>query len=214
MLALFWWGMPVTLVAVRLCRWAAPLVAAHLPGAGPLRLRDYGVLGMVRHPWYVTVFSALLGSFSHIAWDWFTHPGYVASLQREAWSGTPWWSLFCDASNFVGFAAGTLLVVQIGRAGLLRRWHGPPPRTRPQPFTFWSAVVVAFGSGLALVVVHPVDWVAGQAIRVLLVAGLALLCGAATARWASRRPLGERGRGSSGGHRRERREAGQPEAPG
>jgi Domain of unknown function (DUF4184) len=188
--ALLWWSLPVTLVAIRLVRWAAPVIAAHLPGGGPLRLRDYGVLGLVGHPWYVTVFSALLGSFSHVAWDSFTHPGYFASIRQEAWSGTPWWSLFSDASNLVGFAAGTLLLVRIGRDSLLQRWHGPPPRTRPQPFMFWPAVAVAFGSGLTLVVVHPVDWVAGQAIRVMLIAGLALLCGAAAARLASRRPLG------------------------
>jgi hypothetical protein len=182
MLALLWWGLPVTLVVGRLIRWAAPVIAAHLPGAGPLRLRDYGVLSIVRHPWYVTVFSALLGSFSHLAWDSFTHPGYFAPLQREVWPGTPWWSLFCDASNLAGFAVGTLLLVHIGRNGLLRQWHGPPPPRRPQPIAFWSAVAVALGSGLTLVGTHPVDWAAGQAIRVMLIAGLALLCGAATAR--------------------------------
>ena len=210
MLALLWWSLPVTLVAVRLVRWAAPVIAAHLPGGGPLGLRDYGVLNIVRHPWYVTVCSAWLGSFSHLAWDWVTHPGYFTSLQGQAWSGTPWWSLFCDASNLVGFTGGTFLVVHIGRTSLLRRWHGPPPRTTPRPFTFWSTVVVALGIGLTLVVVYPVDWMAAQAIRVLLVAGLALLCGAATARLASRRPLGDCGRGYSDD---ERREAGQPEAP-
>lgn len=179
LLALVWWSVPVTLVAVRPCRWAVSAVAAHLPGGGPLRLRDYGVLSAVRHPWYVTVFSALLGSFSHIAWDSVTHPGYFAPLQREAFPGTPWWSLFSDASNLAGFAVGTLLVVQIGRGRLLRRWHGPPPGTRPRPIRFWSTVAVALGGGLALLVRYPVDWAAGQAIRVMLIVGVALLCGAA-----------------------------------
>lgn len=187
LLALLWWGLPVTLVAVRLVRWAAPVIAAHLPAAGPLRLRDYGVLGIVRHPWYVTAFSAWIGSFSHIVWDSFTHPGYFTVLQREVWPGTPWWSLLSDASNLVGFAAGTLLVVHTGRSCLIRQWHGPPPRTTPRPFTFWSVVAVTLASGLTVAVVHPVDWVAGQAIRVMLIAGLALLCGAATATSTSRR---------------------------
>ncbi len=182
LLALLWWSLPVTLVGARLIRWAAPTVATHLPGRPSLR--DYGVLGIVRHPWYVTALSALLGAFSHIAWDSVTHPGYFAPLQRDVWPGMPWWSLLSEASNFAGFAAGALLLVHVGRDGLLRRWHGPAPRTRPQPVTFWSAVVVALGTGLALVAAHPVDWAAGQAIRVLLIAGLALLCGAATARLA------------------------------
>jgi hypothetical protein len=180
--ALVWWSLPVTLVAVWLIRRAAPVIAAHLPGGGPLRLRDYGALGAVRHPWYVTVISALLGAFSHLAWDSVTHPGYFAALRQEAWPGTPWWGPLSDASNLLGFAAGGLLLVQIGRTGLLRRWHGPPPPVRVRPLAFWSAAAVALGTGLMLaVVVLPLDWVAGQAIRIMLIAGSALLCGAAIA---------------------------------
>ncbi|MET0419275.1 MAG: DUF4184 family protein [Actinoplanes sp.] len=178
LLALLWWSLPVTLVAARLVRWAAPAVAANLPDGGPLRLRDYGVLGSVRHRWYVTVSSALLGSFSHLAWDTFTHPGYVPLLQREILPGMPWWGLLSDLSNLAGFVAGTLLVFHIGRNRLLLRWHGSPPPVRRQPLIFWSAVGVALGTGLALAVVHPVDWGAGQAIRVMLIVGLALMCGA------------------------------------
>jgi hypothetical protein len=187
LLGLLWWSLPVTLVAVRLIRWAAPMVAAHLPGGGPLRLRDYGVLGTVRHPWYVTVVSALLGSFSHLAWDAVTHPGYLVGLQREVWPGTPWWGLLSDASNVAGLAAGTLLLLQIGRGELLRQWHGSPPSIRRQPSNFWPAVAVALAGGLTLVVTQPVDWMAGQAIRTMLITGLALLCGAAAAELAARR---------------------------
>jgi CubicO group peptidase (beta-lactamase class C family) len=188
-LALLWWSLPVTLVAARLIRWAAPVVAAHLPGGGPLRLRDYGVLGTVRHPWFVTVLSALLGALSHLVWDAVTHPGYLTGLQREVWPGTPWWGLLSDASNLAGFAAGTFLLLQIGRRQLLRQWHGSPPPVRRQPFAFWPAVAAALATGLALVVAFPVDWMTGQAIRLMLITGLALLCGAATAGRASRRPM-------------------------
>jgi uncharacterized protein DUF4184 len=185
LLSLLWWSLPVTVVAAVLIRWAAPPIAAHLPGAGSLRLRDYGVLGAVRHRWYVTASSALLGAFSHLAWDAVTHPGYVVALQREVWPGTPWWGLFSDASNLVGFAAGALLLVRIGRGRLLRRWHGAPPPARRRPVVFWSAVVVVFAGGLALIIGYPVDWVTGQAIRVLVIAGLALCGGAAAARLTS-----------------------------
>jgi hypothetical protein len=186
--ALLWWNLPVTLVAVRLIRWAAPAVAVHLPGGGPLRLRDYGVLGAVRHRWYITVASALIGAFSHIAWDAVTHPAYLPPLQGEPWPGTPWWGLLSDASNLAGFAIGAGLVLHIGRHGLLHRWHGAPPPTRRQPLAFWAAVTVVLGGGLTLLLVHPVDWMAGQAIRTMLIAGLALLCGAAATGMASRRP--------------------------
>ncbi|MEV6490827.1 DUF4184 family protein [Actinoplanes sp. NPDC051633] len=185
--ALFWWALPITLIAVRLVRWAAPVIAAHLPAGGPLRLADYGVLGAVRHPWYVTATSAVLGACSHVVWDAFTHPGYVPSLRREVWVGTPWWGLLSDASNIAGFLAGAALLIHVGRKGLLRAWHGSPPRITARPVRFWTGVGVALAGGLTLVSAHPVDWMAGQAIRVLLVAGLALVCGAAVIRF-SRQP--------------------------
>lgn len=175
--ALVWWGVPVTVVLSRLVRWAAPAIAAHLPGLG-----DYGVLGAVRHRWYVTVVSALIGAFSHLAWDWITHPGYVPSLGHEVLTGMPWWVLLSDVSNLVGFVAGTYLVLRLGRSGLLRRWHGTPAVVVPKPAVFWSVVAGTIGCGVAAVLIHPVDWYAGQAIRIMLIVGLALLCGAAATR--------------------------------
>jgi hypothetical protein len=185
--ATVWWALPVTLILARLVRWAAPAVAAHLPGGGVLRLGDYAVLGAVRHRWHVTAVSAILGAGSHIAWDAVTHPGYLSSLRREARPGTPWWGMFSDASNVAGFVLGALLIVHIGRAGLVRRWHGPPPCTTRRPVAFWSAAVAAVVSGLTAVLARPVDWAAAQAIRAMLITGLALLCGAAAARWAPQR---------------------------
>jgi hypothetical protein len=44
-----WWGtivaVPFTLAVGWLIRWAAPVVATHVPPLGSLALRDYGVLG-------------------------------------------------------------------------------------------------------------------------------------------------------------------------
>src|SRR3954464_368087 len=54
---LFWFCLPVGLVSTWLIRRSAPLVAAHLPRLGSFALRDYGVLGAVRHRWWVTVGS-------------------------------------------------------------------------------------------------------------------------------------------------------------
>jgi Domain of unknown function (DUF4184) len=201
LLALWWWSLPVTLIAVRLVRWVAPAVATHLPQAGPLRLPAYGSLSAARHPWYVTVSSALLGAASHLAWDAITHPGYLAILQRDAWPGTPWWGLLSDASNLAGFAAGTLLLLRLGRGGLLRCWHGPPPRTAPRPAAFWFSVAAAFGGGLTAVLVHPAGWVAGQAVRILLIGAAALLCGAAATRLA---PARTRTPGDAGSTRTDR----------
>ncbi|WP_285684733.1 DUF4184 family protein [Actinoplanes sp. NBRC 103695] len=177
LVALVWWGVPVTVVLTLPVRWAAPVIAAHLPGVG-----DFGVLGTVRHRWYVTVGSALIGAFSHLAWDWITHPGYVPSLSHEVLPGMPWWGLLSDASNLAGFVAGTIMVLLLGRAGLLREWHGPPPAVVPRPAVFWSVVAGTGACGVAAVLLNPIDWFAGQAVRLMLIAGLALLFGAAATR--------------------------------
>lgn len=191
-----WWALPLTLIGTRLVRWAAPTVAAHLPADGPLALRDYGVLGRVRHRWQVTTISAIIGAASHIGWDAFTHPtvdgGHVLFpfLHDQVWPGVPWWELLSAASNIAGFVAGVALVVHIGRARLLRQWYGPPPWTVPRPVPFWSVVALVFTLGLALLPLQPVRLLADQAVRVILIAAVALLSGAVAARTrtAIRRP--------------------------
>ena len=182
LLAVLWWGVPVTLVVTGLVRWAAPVVAAHLPGGGRLRLGDYGVLGAVRHPWAVTVVSAAIGAFSHVAWDSVTHATFFPVLRREVWPGMPWWGLFSDASNIAGFVAGAMIVVHLGRSGLIRRWHGPPPEVARRPVVFWAVVVAVLLAGLTTMLAFPVDWYTGTAIRALLIGGLALVGGAAAGR--------------------------------
>src|SRR5690606_5599152 len=94
-----------------LVRWAAPTVAAHLPRRpAALALRDYGVLGSVRHPWPVTVWSALLGAASHLMWDGFTHDprghgwlsAQICELQRDGLFGLPWWVVTDHLSTVLG----------------------------------------------------------------------------------------------------------------
>ena len=59
------WCVPVTLALTWLIRWAAPVVASHLPHF----LRDYGVLGHSRHPLRVSCWSTLIGAVSHLLLD-------------------------------------------------------------------------------------------------------------------------------------------------
>jgi hypothetical protein len=178
-----WWALPVTLLLVPLVRWAAPTVAAHLPG-----FRDYGVLNAVRHRWYVTAGSTVLGAVSHIVWDAFTHPrvdgGRILfpALHHEVAADRPWWHVLSQASDLLGFVAGAAVIIHIGRKGLLRRWHGSPPPTSSRPAAFWSAVAVVAAAGLITLPLHPIRYFHDQAIRVMLVIGLALLAGALTVR--------------------------------
>ncbi|MGC9668139.1 DUF4184 family protein [Planosporangium sp. 12N6] len=183
-----WWALPITLIAVRLVRWAAAAIAVHLPAGGPLALRDYGILATVRHRWHVTTISALLGAISHIGWDAFTHPAVdggrilFPALHHQVRPGMPWWGLLSTASDLAGFAAATALAVHIGRGRLLRRWHGPPPPTVRRPVAFWSTVALVVTIGLALLPAQPVRLFHDQAVRAMLITGLALLAGAVAVR--------------------------------
>jgi hypothetical protein len=178
-----WWALPVTLLGARIVRWAAPVVAVHLPSGGPFALRDYGVLGGVRHRWWVTAWSAVLGAASHIVWDAFTHPRVDGGrilfpwLHEQLAPGLPWWEVLVIISDLVGFAVGAGLALHVGGARLLRRWHGPPPPVPHRPATFWAAASTVAGAGLVVLPLQPSPFLPGQAIRGLLVACLALLAG-------------------------------------
>lgn len=143
------WGVPVSVVAAVLVRRAAPVVAAHLPGWW----REYGVLGQVRHRWYVTVLSAWIGAVSHRLWDDVTHDGLAgtslgfAVLGRPLLPGLPWWVALHIASTLVGLAGWTWATVRIGRRGLLRRWHGTPPTVTVRPALFWATAALAAALG-------------------------------------------------------------------
>jgi hypothetical protein len=194
---LFWWTLPVTLIATVLIRWSAPTVAAHLPARPAwLALRDYGVLGTVRHPWYVTVYSALLGGLTHIVWDGFTHfeevpHGWgvrlVPALQAEGWWDVPWWLVAQHVSTVAGGLVVFAAAVYIGRRQLLRTWHGGPPEVTRTPVVFWSAAA-------AVAALYPVTWpllrfqyaTYVQGVRMIWCFALAMLAGTVASQIATR----------------------------
>jgi hypothetical protein len=201
---LCWFALPVTLLATVLVRRSAPVIAAHLPERPSwLALRDYGVLGRVRHPWYVTAWSALLGSGTHIVWDGFTHyegavHGWgvrlVPALRLEAWPGVPWWYVAQHASTVLGAVAVLAFAVHIGRRRLLRVWHGDPPEVARTPVRFWSVAA-------AVAVLYPLTWPVlrfryatyVQGVRIIWVFALALLAGAVAAHFAAGRRVSRAG---------------------
>jgi hypothetical protein len=185
-LAPLWWAVPLAFVCVPLIRWTAGRVAAHLPEVGPLHLRDYGVLALVRHRRWVTAWSAALGAYSHILWDSVTHdtinhrPIPLQALTSEAVPGRPWYDVLSEASNAVGLLAAVALVVHVGRTRALVRWHGPAPRTTPRPLLFWGTVVAVAAAGVATLPFQPFPGVfPTQAVRCLLIGCVALVAGAA-----------------------------------
>ena len=140
--ALLWWSLPTAVAVAALARRGAPAVAAHLPGS----LREYGVLGRVRHPWYVTVWSALIGGASHLLWDLFTHPGGPVAA---------WWPIR-QASDGSALLLMPLFIWYCGRRHFVRQWHGDPPAVPRRPVLFWGVSLAVAAAGVL------VTWAAGD----------------------------------------------------
>jgi hypothetical protein len=164
------WGVPIGVVGSLAIRWAAPVVAAHLPRC----LGDYGVLGQVRHRWFSTALSAWLGAVSHRLWDDLTHAGLpgtslgIGALDAHLLPGLPWWVVLHAISSGLGLVVWGWLTVRISTKGLLRRWHGAPQPVARASRLFWPATAVATAMGAVAAVLLP----GGQ---VPLVVGLRLL---------------------------------------
>jgi hypothetical protein len=180
-----WWAVPVALVMGPVIRWTAAAVAAHLPAAGPLHLRDYGVLARVRHRWWITAGSAALGAYSHILWDSVTHatinhrPIPLRGLTSEAVPGWLWYEVLSKASNAVGLIGALALIVHIGRTRSLRHWHGEPPEVTRRPALFWGTLIAVVAAGAATLPFQPYpNHFPSQAIRSMLIGCAALLAAA------------------------------------
>ncbi len=191
--SLAWFSLPLTLVIAALIRRAAPVVAAHLPPGGPLAIRDYGVLGTVRHPLRVTVWSALLGAASHLVWDTFTHP-YVLVLDPflgPDTAGLPWWPAIRLISEVVGAVVSLAVAVNIGRHRLLVAWHGPAPLVARRFGLFWSITggsFVILVAGALRLPGNALDRPNVLGIRLIVASAGAVLCGAAAVRSAGGSP--------------------------
>ncbi|MGY4098741.1 DUF4184 family protein [Nocardia sp. R16R-3T] len=192
--ALMWWCLPMGIVGTVAIRRGAAQVAAHLPRLGAFDLPAYGVLGAVRHRWHVTVYSILIGAFTHIFWDGFTHDpagghgwgvARFPTLLQPGLFGRPWWYLLQQTSTLCGGALAVGLFYLIGRRGLLRTWHGAPRAVQRAPRRFWLAAGLVAVISLSLIPLMPLafqPFVLG--VRLLYVVALSLLAGAAATRAA------------------------------
>ncbi|MGR6320850.1 DUF4184 family protein [Micromonospora soli] len=182
---LLWWCLPVALAYAWIVRRVIAGIAVHLPGERLFGWRDHAALGGVRHPWQVTVCSALIGAFSHVAWDRVTHterwPRLLGIADFHAATGLYWWQ-FADVLGTLGGAA---VVVALAVWGARRReiFDGVrPPAPPARPAVFWAVAlsVTALGSlvlsGLPAAVVP-----APAGVRLLHLSALALIAGAAAA---------------------------------
>ncbi|MFC4144706.1 DUF4184 family protein [Micromonospora mangrovi] len=194
---LLWWCLPVALGYAWIVRRTMAGIAVHLPGQRAFGWPDHAALGGVRHPWQVTVCSALIGAFSHVAWD------RVAHSQR-------WWRML-GIDNFhsvagvhwpivtdlVNSTVGALVVVGLALRAARRHeiFDGVrPPAPPARPARFWGAALPVVAVGATVLPGLPASTVPAPAgVRLLHLGALALIAGAAAAGGLSTgRPSAER----------------------
>jgi membrane-bound metal-dependent hydrolase YbcI (DUF457 family) len=142
---------------------ARPL-AVRLPRMGQFEVHDYQLLAEQppwRTHWPTVVMSALVGSFSHIAWDAFTHRTGAAvqaltPLARSvSFAGGVFYPyhIFQHASTLIGGVAAIVMLHRIGRRRALVHWteaRGLPasldaPVTAPMRFWLWVSLFCMVG---------------------------------------------------------------------
>ncbi len=158
-------AVPLTFVICRLLRWRSALgVFANLPDAGPFRLHSYRVIAHRRPSTSMTLVSALIGAFTHVLIDAFTHGGRWGSDLLgldEVLFTVPLRGAMTSARvlQYLAHGLGSLIAIglflYIGRSRRLEQWYGTaavasarrfwmPLRSRVQ---YWVAL-----AGVALVV--------------------------------------------------------------
>lgn len=189
----FNWCLPVGLLLTFLLRrLVLPGLAPYLPDGGTFHLQDLRLVARTRHRWWVICGSVLIGSFSHILVDGFTHPdGWAVGVVPGLSPGV------ASVGQAVASVALSVVAVWqlwlIGRDREVCRWSGvePGPPVRPP----WRSAVRA--AAVAVPVVAAVwagtQWERGRTVVVmtwfvLAVAGWSLLA-AGVLRSARRRTV-------------------------
>ena len=157
----FLWSLPVGLLLAYLLRqFIAPRLAPYLPDFGHFRLRDYGLVDRHRHTLWVSAYSVLLGAFSHLVLDQFTHPDswlarQVHVLQRNAFMvgrhGIEWALLLQFVLSAVLSVTAVWQMWRIGKERAVLTWVDLPVGPRPQPTRPVVPVRVVFVLGAVVI---------------------------------------------------------------
>ena len=152
--------LPVTLMLCPLARWAAPVVAAHLPG----RLTLYSILGSRGPALWVTALSAVIGAASHLVWD---------RLAIGVWD---------LPSTLAGGVITLFLLVRYPPTG-------DPALAAPRPALFWPVVSAVACGAIAISLQLPGAFLAHTTgARTLLALAAGLLTGTVLLKAARGRP--------------------------
>lgn len=144
--AQFTWTLPFTLLATLCVRQLATPFGEQLPA--PLGL-EVQALSRSRHSPLVTAWSALLGGFSHVFIDGFTHAhGWAAaefpSLRVELFDAFPVSKLLQYTGHTLGTLVGFGMFARLVAARRVSLWNGdaaPAERREPERW-FWQFVAV------------------------------------------------------------------------
>lgn len=207
-----WFCLPLTLAFTWLLkrRVAGPL-AAHLPDAGTLHLKDFGRLAAWRVPddvrgWLVLTVSALIGSLSHVGLDSFTHGfGWVVQhvdlLRARVFDLPPGLTgrpvhvhdLLQVGGTVIGSAVTMWCLLAIGRRRLLTDWYPQGPTLVPtsqsrRRLLAWTAAGVVAATILVALTVG-----VGGPQDAMLRAIDVTFAGVAVGSWRARRWMGAEG---------------------
>lgn len=131
--AAYGYGVPLGFVAATVTRRLLALrLAPLLPDLGTFRLRSLAVLADRRPRVGITLVSVVLGIWSHILLDWFTHPGrpgvrwlgYDDVTVRIGGHTEPLAGVFQLVGHSAGSLLGAWLLWTIGHRRLLDEWYG------------------------------------------------------------------------------------------
>ncbi|SBT43894.1 DUF4184 family protein [Micromonospora auratinigra] len=191
---LLWWCLPVALAYAWIVRRVIAGIAVHLPGQRLFAWPDHAALGGVRHPWQVTVCSALIGAFSHVAWDRLTHterwPHLLGIADFHALTGLYWWQFSDVLATVGGGVVVVVLALLAARRGEIFDGVRPPlPPARPGVFWRVALSVTALGA-LVLPGLPAATSPAPAGVRLLHLAAGAMIAGAAAAGSLRRSPPG------------------------
>jgi hypothetical protein len=167
----FSWSLPVGLVLTWLVRrLLAPQLAPYLPDLGGFHLRDLRHVARTRHRWPVIAGSVLIGSFSHIVLDAFTHTDRYGGSLLSGMDVSMGWVLGHHLTVFrlvqlaatVALSAVTVRELwRMGQERLLCRWSGVPADGADTAAPFPTVV----RSAAALLLVGTGAWAATQSER-------------------------------------------------
>ncbi|HKP63187.1 MAG TPA: DUF4184 family protein [Polyangiales bacterium] len=186
----FTWTLPFTLLATLCVRRLATPLGEQLPS--PLGL-EVQALSRSRHSPLVSAWSALLGGFSHVFVDGFTHGhGWAVaefpSLRAEVFDAIPVSKVLQYTGHTLGTLIGFAMFARLVAARRVSQWNGDADSAEAREPERWFWPFVAAGSLLSIPAASSVLVTGGGAPAAIMRASWVLLAVLVVATLRARRP--------------------------